>query len=52
MGVIKETGSKVGCFAGFCQHRVMTMSAHTHVYRYPLFESGTEKIQQITVRLQ
>ena len=23
---------KVGCFAGFCDHRLMTMSVHTHVY--------------------
>ena len=35
-------GSKVGCFAGFCHHPVMTTSAHTHAYRYPLFESGTK----------
>ena len=40
--VIKETGPKVGCFADFCHHRLMTMSAHTHEYRYPLFESGTK----------
>ena len=34
-----KTSSKVGCFAGFCHHRVTTMSAHTHAYFYPLFES-------------
>ena len=33
---------KFGCFAGFCHHHLTTMSAHTHVYRYPLFESGTK----------
>ena len=33
-------GPDVGYFTGFCDHRLMTMSAHTHVYRYPLFESG------------
>ena len=33
-------GPKVGCFAGFCHHHLTTMSAHTHVYRYPLVESG------------
>ena len=38
--VIKEIVPKVGCFAGFYHHRFMTMSAHTHAYRYPLFESG------------
>ena len=38
--VIKETGLKVGCFAGFCHHRLMAMSSHTHAYRYPLVESG------------
>ena len=37
---MKETGPKVGCFAGFCHHRSTTMSAHTHVYCYSLFESG------------
>ena len=42
--VIKETGPKVGCFAGFCQHRLTTMSAHTHVYRYLLVESGTKQV--------
>ena len=24
---------------GFCHHRLVTMSAHTHAYRHPLFES-------------
>ena len=38
--VIKEMGSKVGCFAGFCYHPITIMSAHTHAYRYPLFKSG------------
>ena len=38
--VIKETGRKVGCFAGFCHHRLMAMNVHTHVYHYPLVESG------------
>ena len=38
--VIKETGQKVGCFARFCHHHLMAMSAHTHAYHYPLVESG------------
>ena len=38
--VIKEMGPKVGCFAGFCHHRLM--SAHMLAYHYPLFESGTK----------
>ena len=33
-------GPKVGCFAGFCQYHLATMSVHEHVYPYPLFESG------------
>ena len=40
--VIKETDPRVGCFAGFCDHHLTTMSAHIHVYHYPLFESGTK----------
>ena len=40
--VIKETGLKVGCFAGFCHHHLTAMSAHTHAYRYPLVESGSK----------
>ena len=36
-------GPKGGCFAGFCDHCcLMTMSAHTYVYCYPSFESGTK----------
>ena len=35
-----ETSSEICCFAGFYHHCFMTMSAHTHVYHYPLFESG------------
>ena len=38
--VIKETGPKVGCFALFCHHRLVTMSVRTHVHHYLLFESG------------
>ena len=38
--VIKETGPKVGCFAGFCDHRLTTINAHMHAYCYPLFGSG------------
>ena len=38
--VTKETGPKVGCFAGFCHHCLVTTSAHMHVYSNPLFESG------------
>ena len=37
---MKEKRPKVGCFAGFCHHRLTTMGAHTHVYHYSLFESG------------
>ena len=33
---------KVGCFAGFCHHRLTAMSSHTHAYHYPLVESGTK----------
>ena len=40
--VIKEMGSKACCLAGFWHHRVTTMSARTHAYRYPLFESGSK----------
>ena len=40
--VIKETGSKIGCFAGFCHHPVTITNAHMHAYRYPLFKSGTK----------
>ena len=36
----KRTGLKIGCLAGFCHYRLTTMSAHTHAYRYPLFECG------------
>ena len=34
----KETGPKGGCFASFCHHRLMTMSAHMHAYHYPLVD--------------
>ena len=37
---MKETGPKVGCFAGFRHHHTATMSVHTHAYSYTLFESG------------
>ena len=42
--VIKEMVPKVGCFAGFSHHCLTTicMSAHMHVYCYPLFESCTK----------
>ena len=36
----KKRARKFGCFTGFCHHRLTTMSAHTHAYRYPLVESG------------
>ena len=36
----KETDPKVGCFAGFCHHCLVTMGTHTYVYHYPLFKSG------------
>ena len=38
----KEMGSKVDCFAGFCQHCWVIMDVHTCTYCYPLFESGTK----------
>ena len=38
--VTKETGPKIGCFAGFCNNHLVTTSMHTHVYCYPLFKSG------------
>ena len=38
--VINETAPTVYCFAGFCHHRLVTTSAHTHAYCYFLFESG------------
>ena len=33
---------EVGCFSGFCHHRLTTMSAHTYAFCYPLVESGTK----------
>ena len=51
--VIKETGPKVGCFTDFCHHRLMAMSSHTHAYRYPLVESGTNiGLRAITLHRQ
>ena len=35
-------GLKVGCFAGFCHHRLTTMGVHMLACHYPLFESGTK----------
>ena len=35
----KEIGSKIGCFAAFYHHCLAIMSAHMHVYCYPLFEN-------------
>ena len=32
---LKEIGSKVGCFPGFCHHCLMTMSVYMHVCHYP-----------------
>ena len=43
--VIKETGRKVGCFAGFCHHCLTAMSAQAHAYRYPLFEVERRHVQ-------
>ena len=44
-------GLKVGCFAGFCHHRLTAMSSHMHAYRYPLVESGTKiGLRVITLR--
>ena len=37
-----EMGSKVDCLIGFFHHPVMTMSAITHAYCHPLFESGAK----------
>ena len=33
---------KISYFAGFCHHRLTTMSVHMHVYHYPLIESETK----------
>ena len=41
--VINETAPKV-YFAGFCHHRLVTTSAHTHAYRYLLFEKERKQI--------
>ena len=38
--VTKETGPKVGCFAGFHYHYLVITSAYMHVYCNLLFESG------------
>ena len=40
--VIKETDPKVGCFAGFCDRNLTTISVYVHACRYPLLESGTK----------
>ena len=37
----KEIGSKIGCFAAFYHHCLAIMSAHMHVYCYPLFENSS-----------
>ena len=39
---MEETGLKVSRLAGFFLHHLMTMSVCMHLYRYPLFESGTK----------
>ena len=31
---------QVSCFTSVYHHHLVTMSAHMHVYHYPLFESG------------
>ena len=40
--VINKMAPKVGCFACFHHHRLVTMSVHTHAHHYPLFESETK----------
>ena len=35
-------GPKVGCFAGFCHHSLMTMNAQMLLYCYPLLENATK----------
>ena len=43
--VINKTAPKVNRFAGFCHHRLVTTSAHTHhAYCYPLFENGIKQV--------
>ena len=32
--VVKETASKVGCFASFHHHHLAITSTHTHAYCY------------------
>ena len=41
---MKETGSKVGCFAGFCHHPMITTNVHMHAYRYPCLKVGQKQI--------
>ena len=39
----KRNRPKIGCFASFCHHCLIAMSAHIrsmHVYHHSLFESG------------
>ena len=38
--VINKTPPNVNRFADFCHHHLVTTTAHTHVYRSPLFNSG------------
>ena len=38
----RKMSSKVGCFAGFYHHRLVTIIAHTYACCYLLFESETK----------
>ena len=42
--VIKETGSKAGCLAGFWHYHMTTMSARMHTYRYSLFKKNNRSM--------
>ena len=36
--VYKRSRPKIGCFDGFCHHRLATMSTHMYPYHYPLLK--------------
>ena len=45
--VINKMAPRVGCFAGFCHHCLMTTDVHTRANRYPLLECGMKKVLRI-----
>ena len=44
-------GSKIDYLSGFCYCCVMTTSAHTDAYHYPLLESGSVNSHFMQVRI-